>query len=88
MPRTPKRSASALLSSTFTLATLTWPAYSRANASTAGSSALQGPHHGAQKSTSTGSSLAATSLSQFDSVTSKTCATIERPRVKQDDQKR
>ena len=41
-------------SSTFSLPTVTLPAYSVASASTVGPSRLHGPHHSAQKSTSTG----------------------------------
>src|SRR5881227_2316010 len=55
-------------SSTFTLPTLTEPAFSRAISSISGAINLQGPHHSAQKSTRTGLSLLFTSRSKFDSV--------------------
>src|SRR2546423_11398543 len=53
-------------SSTFTFATLTESAFSRAISSSNGAISLQGPHHSAQKSTSTGLSLLI-SRSKFDS---------------------
>lgn len=46
--------ASSLFWSTFTLTKLILPEYSFAISSTSGATALQGPHHGAQKSTKTG----------------------------------
>src|SRR5213079_2700399 len=54
-------------SSTFTFATLTAPAFSRATSSRSGAIILQGPHHSAQKSTITGLSLWVTSRSKLDS---------------------
>src|SRR2546430_13615260 len=54
-------------SSTFTFATLTAPAFSRATSSNSGAIILQGPHHSAQKSTITGLSLCVTSRSKLDS---------------------
>src|SRR5712692_4083304 len=50
----PKRLAQSGSLSVLTLATSALPSYSLANSSTAGAIILQGPHHGAQKSTSTG----------------------------------
>src|SRR5205823_14121892 len=54
-------------SSTFTFATLTAPAFSRATSSNNGAITLQGPHHSAQKSTITGLALCVTSRSTLDS---------------------
>src|SRR5215472_2558304 len=55
-------------SSTLSLPTVTLPAYSAASASTVGAMRLQGPHHSAQKSTSTGAPAFSTSCSKFPSV--------------------
>src|SRR5438552_15696262 len=55
-------------SSTLSLPTVTLPAYSVASASTVGPSRLQGPHHSAQKSTSTGAPDLSTLSSKFPSV--------------------
>src|SRR2546425_7513834 len=55
-------------SSTLSLPTVTLPAYSLASASTVGPSRLQGPHHSAQKSTSTGAPDFNTLSSKFPSV--------------------
>src|SRR5215813_13254047 len=55
------------LSSTFTFATLTAPAFSRAISSSSGAIILHGPHHSAQKSTTTGLSCCVTSRSKLDS---------------------
>src|SRR5689334_23660701 len=55
-------------SSTFSLPTVTLPAYSVASASTVGPSRLHGPHHSAQKSTSTGAPDFSTLSSKFPSV--------------------
>ena len=52
--RTSKRSDSFGVSSTFTLTSLTRPAYSRAICSSAGLTIRHGPHQGAHRSTSTG----------------------------------
>ncbi len=52
----PYREAVIWLSSTFSLPTTSLPAYSCARASTVGATMWHGPHHGAQKSTSTGRS--------------------------------
>src|ERR1017187_7214745 len=61
----PKRAASAGLWSTLTLATFTRPDCSVAISSSTGASILQGPHHSAQKSTSTGWVDFSTSASKF-----------------------
>src|ERR1700722_1600472 len=52
---------------------LTEPAFSAANSSTTGVINRQGPHHGAQKSTSTGLLDCSTSSRKFSSVNSETC---------------
>src|ERR1017187_7337464 len=57
------------LASTSTLATLTRPSYSPASSSTMGAIILQGEHHDAQKSTSTGTSESSTSCLKLVSVT-------------------
>src|SRR3989344_2267115 len=51
-----------MFSSTFIFTNFTLPAYYVYSSSMIGSIALHGPHHGAQKSTRTGSSLERTSL--------------------------
>src|SRR5437773_2545533 len=56
------------LSSTFTFATLTAPAFSRAISSSSGAIILHGPHHSAQKSTIIGLSSCVSSRSKFDSL--------------------
>src|SRR6476660_4274546 len=68
MPRIPYRMAVPGLSSVFSFPTFTLPAYSLARASIVGPMALQGPHQGAQKSTSTGVSDFSTSWSKAPSV--------------------
>ena len=65
--------------STSTLQTLTFPAYSVAISSRIGAIILQGPHHSAQKSTSTGKSLERTSVSKLSSVTCRISALIRAP---------
>src|SRR5580765_2327285 len=55
-------------SSTLSLPTVTLPAYSVASASTVGPRRLHGPHHSAQKSTSTGGADFSTLSSKFPSV--------------------
>src|SRR5881398_2086743 len=55
------------LSSTFTFAILSVPAFSRAISSSNGAIILQGPHHTAQKSTITGLSSCVSSWSKLDS---------------------
>jgi hypothetical protein len=55
-------------SSTFTFTTLALPSYSLATSSSTGPTIRHGPHHGAQKSTRTGTSLLTTSSSKFASV--------------------
>src|SRR3954467_8432804 len=74
MPCTRKFAASRWLASTSTLASSTRPARADAAFSSAGESALQGPHHSAQKSTTTGSSRerCSTFCSNSASPTSKT----------------
>src|SRR2546426_9215530 len=52
----------------FTLPTLTFPSYSLASSSRIGAIILQGPHHSAQKSTSTGVGEFSTSCSKLASV--------------------
>src|ERR1700712_2622398 len=52
-----------------TLATVSLPAYSPAISSSAGPIALQGPHHSAQKSTSTGPVAGSTSVLKLASLT-------------------
>src|ERR1700733_253086 len=59
-------------SSMFILTTLSTSARSPALSSTTGETRRQGPHQGAQKSTSTGSSDSSTSASKLLSVTSVT----------------
>src|SRR5262245_59347503 len=54
MLRIPNRLATSPFSSTLTLATVARPAISPASCSSDGAIILQGPHHAAQKSTSTG----------------------------------
>src|SRR5690606_1413956 len=56
-------------SSASSLATLSWPSYSLASSSTIGAIILHGPHHSAQKSTSTSSFASSTSDSNVSSVT-------------------
>src|SRR4051812_6688503 len=56
------------LSSVLSLPTFNLPAYSSATASTVGDIARQGPHHGAQKSTNTGTSEFNTSWSKAPSL--------------------
>src|SRR5687767_7712376 len=52
----------------FTFAILTFPLYSVASSSRTGAIILQGPHHSAQKSTSTGSAELSTASLKFDSL--------------------
>src|ERR1700730_18370420 len=70
MPVTFYRIRVAAVRSTSILLPLTFPRYSPASSSTIGAIARQGPHHAAQKSTSTGLSDFSTSESKFASVTS------------------
>src|ERR1700722_19627692 len=60
MPWTLKRAASSGNFSVSTLSTTAQPASSRATCATCGAAMRQGPHHSAQKSTSTGTLLAPT----------------------------
>src|SRR6056297_2651668 len=69
MPRTPMDAAVLGLLSTSTLATLIASPYSVASSSKAGPICLQGPHHSAQKSTTTGTLEFFTSASNVSSVT-------------------
>src|SRR5207237_3221687 len=69
MPRTPYFLGVAWFSSMFILATVTLPWSVAANSSRAGAIALQGPHHSAQKSTSTGPGALSTSVSKLASET-------------------
>src|SRR3990172_1372261 len=59
-----------MLSSVFSLTNFILPSYSPASSSTRGETMRQGPHQGAQKSTSTGSPALRTSSSNVASVTS------------------
>src|SRR5438067_615497 len=74
MPEMPYLAAMSPCSSVFSLPTLSRPAKSVAILSMVGARARHGPHHGAQKSTSTGLSLLTTSCSQFSVVSSTTLA--------------
>src|SRR5215204_489973 len=69
MLETPKWPASAVSASTSTFATFTEPSYSAAIWSMTGATCLHGPHHAAQKSTSTGTSEFKTSSSKVSTVT-------------------
>ncbi len=66
---TPNWPATSPDSSTSSFTTLSLPAYSLASASTVGATARQGPHHAAQKSTSTGNGDWRTSVAKFALVT-------------------
>src|SRR2546421_10208837 len=63
-------------SSMFSLANSTSPRCSSASCSRMGDTARQGPHHGAQKSTTTGLAAPRTSCSKVASVTSRTPAML------------
>src|SRR5579864_4601723 len=67
---------SSLFWSTFTLTKLTLPEYSLAISSIIGATALQGPHHGAQKSTKTGILDFTTSSSHWVDAISFTCTAL------------
>jgi len=69
MLRMPIIPATLLFAWVLYLTTFTWPSSSSPRASITGAMALQGPHHGAQKSTTTGRSLLTTSVSKVKSVT-------------------
>src|SRR5690348_1547074 len=69
MPRTPYFIGVCGFSSMLILAMVTLPFISLANSSRKGAIALQGPHHSAQKSTSTGPVARRTSASKDVSVT-------------------
>src|SRR3954467_9594018 len=60
----------------FTLPILTLPSYSPASSSSTGAIILQGPHHSAQKSTTTGVDDFKTSSEKFPSVNVTIFATI------------
>src|SRR6476469_1038946 len=66
----PRRAARSAFVSTFTLMILARDAFSAAISSSTGASILQGPHHSAQKSTSTGTLDFRTSVSKFASLIS------------------
>ena len=69
MLRTLNREAVAGFSSTFSLANLTRPAISAASSSSTGAINRHGPHHGAQRSRSTGTGERSTSAANVASVT-------------------
>src|SRR5210317_526179 len=69
MPRTPSCDAICCCESTSTLTTLIWPSMSVDSSSRTGPIILHGPHHSAQKSTTTGTSDLMTSASKVASVT-------------------
>src|SRR3954449_1246523 len=69
MPRTPYLRGVCGFSSMLTFATVTLPSISVANSSRKGAIILHGPHHSAQKSTSTGSLARSTTLSKLLSLT-------------------
>src|SRR5271170_6261169 len=69
MPRTPYLRGVWGFSSMLTLATVTRPAISVARSSRNGATILHGPHHSAQKSTSTGSLARSTTASKLLSLT-------------------
>lgn len=62
-------------SSVFSLKNFSFPVYCCASSLTMGSIILQGPHHGAQKSTTTGSSALSTRDSHVESFTIGTATT-------------
>src|SRR5579871_3601604 len=64
------------------------PWCSSASASSTGWTARQGPHHGAQKSTTTGLSACRTSASNVSSVTSFTARSLQSPRERAEPQQR
>ena len=68
MPITPYRAATSGVSSTLVFTNLMRPPYCSARASTSGDTMRHGPHHGAQKSTTTGSEAASTSSAKAVSV--------------------
>src|SRR3546814_20890663 len=69
MPRTPYLAGASGFSSILSLATVTLPSSSSLIYSSAGAIIRQGPHHSAQKSTSTGSEAPSTSVWNEASVT-------------------
>src|SRR5210317_846515 len=68
IPRTPRAAAAEGLLSTSTLTTLILPSISTESSSSDGPICLHGPHHSAQKSTTTGRSESFTILSKVASV--------------------
>src|SRR5438874_1220321 len=78
---TPYLEARSLSRSTSTFTTFARPAYSVANCSTDGPIALHGPHHSAQKSTSTGTSELST-FSWNSPVVTANCSAINLSRKK------
>src|SRR5271165_7343508 len=81
MPRTANWFGDNGLLSMSTFATVSLPANSPASSSSAGPIILHGPHHSAQKSTSTGPALLAstTSVAKLWSVTGTVFALIVKP---------
>src|SRR5690606_30234560 len=68
IPRTPYLVGVIGLSSMLTLATITWSPFSAASSSRNGAIILHGPHHSAQKSTTTGTGDLSTSASNESSL--------------------
>ena len=68
MARMPYSAASGCCSSTLTLPIFTLPSYSSASSSRSGAIILHGPHHSAQKSTSTGVGDCKTCWAKFSCV--------------------
>src|ERR1035438_7921989 len=68
MARMPYSVASDCCSSMFTLPIFTLPSYSSASSSRSGAIILHGPHHSAQKSTSTGTGDCKTCCAKFSGV--------------------
>src|SRR4249919_232108 len=79
MPRMPYLPGVDGLASMSSLATVILPPYSLATSSSAGANILHGPHHSAQKSTSTGCPDCSTSLSKVASETCLIAADMENP---------
>jgi len=82
MLRIPYFVAILVLLSVLTFTALNLSPNSLMSSSIVGPSILQGPHHGAQKSTKTGTGLLITSSSQFSSVTTTALKAEERVRYK------
>jgi hypothetical protein len=77
MLRTPSAPGTCWFSSTFILTILSLPDSSASSWSSTGATARHGPHHGAQKSTSTGTPDSSTSALKLASVTA--CMEISSP---------